>query len=222
MSENTKKDSGAIKLDVDAWAVLLATVEHFPAEQRGEVLARLGHPPDAWRRLSMAGNVALFAAIDSGDVKAVARYGRALDETKRRLAAENPTVEDLGPRRAPEPAVAAAPVEEDADVADEDLPPTVRSGVSLITGSSPAAPIAPRPLVHPVLTMQQYACLRAECVDARDDAAMKRIHHCYGLDAASDAAEARAWNKRFEDREAFRQYRTLFEYYRAVLTRRCG
>jgi hypothetical protein len=221
MNDSSKKDTGAIKLDVDAWAVLSATVEFFPAEQRGEVLVRLGHPPDAWRRLALAGQVALFAAIDAGDVRAVARYGRALDETKRRLAASKTTLDDLGPR--PATAVARAD-DEHAEAGDEALPPTVRSGVSPLRSPVAAGAVAsPAPaLVHPVLTLQQYACLRAECAGTLDDATVAHVHRCYGLDAASDAAEARAWAKRFEDRELLGRYKTLFEYYRTVLARRCG
>jgi hypothetical protein len=237
MNKNSKNESDA-RMDLEAWAVLSATVEFFPAERRGEVLERLGHAPDAWRKLSLAGNVAVFAAVDAGDVHAVARYGRMLDETKRRLAAEKTTVEGLGPLlgddmldnpladtlemppRVRANAAAHVPVTEDE--LEDEMPPTRRSGTTLAPLSSPARPIAPTDLEHPVLTLQQYACLRAEIVDARDSAAILRIHHCYGLDARSDAAEARAWGERFTDRDLFRQYKTLFDYYRAVLMKRCG
>lgn len=244
MNDDSRKDSDVARMDLEAWAVLSATVELFPADRRGEVLERLGHAPDAWRRLSLAGNVALFTAVDAGDVHAVARYGRLLDETKRRLIADKTTVEDLGPlvgdtmldnpladtlkvgrptavKAAQQAEEEAVVVEVDAEV-EEEMAPTRRSGIPHPPAASGILPSSSRELVHPVLTLQQYACLRAEIVDARDSSAIHRIHGCYGLTTASDAEEARAWGERFADRDLFRQYKTLFEYYRAVLVRRCG
>ncbi len=227
---NAKTESDVARMDLETWAVLSATVEHFPAERRGEVLERLGHAKGAWRRLQLSGHVALFRSVDAGDVEAVAGYGRALDATRRRLAADNPAVEDLGPLPGDAPPATplaatrgalSAPAPE-ADV-EEEATPTRRSGFSIVAQSSPTSPDAPKDRAHPVLTLQQYACLRAEIVDARDGAAIKRIHHCYGLCPASDAEESRAWGDRFfADRALFGKYKTLFDYYRAVLARRCG
>jgi hypothetical protein len=86
-------------ISLEDWAVLFGHLQHFPKEQRDEVIERLGLDPAELDRLEKEGNAALFAAMDSGDMASVEGFGQRVSETKKKLRAEGKKVEDLGPRR---------------------------------------------------------------------------------------------------------------------------
>jgi hypothetical protein len=134
------------------------------------------------------------------------------------LQVDNPQVEDIRPLGADENYVdktfrMGELKTEDLLGGDDTLVLAQATTAEPIASSPP--PVAQRRLpvrneMHPWLTLEQYAALRAAALAARDDAALADVRAGYGLDEQSDVAEVAAWSKRFEDPYVFADYVRIF------------
>jgi len=110
MKSKPKTDS----IDLARYAEVTAYLRQFPAEQKDEVIARLGLRRRVWEAESAKWTSARDAELASGKDDIAARFGSVFTRTRQRLATQRPPLESLGPLPGPddlepeaEPALAA-------------------------------------------------------------------------------------------------------------------
>ncbi len=128
MKANPRTES----IDLARYAEVTAYLRQFPAEQKDEVIARLGLRRRIWETESAKWTSVRDAELASGKADLATRFGSVFTRTRRRLAAQRPSLESLGPLPGPD----------DLEPAAEPLPPALKN-----------APLPPKEIAVPVPVM---------------------------------------------------------------------
>jgi hypothetical protein len=99
-------------IDIARYAEVVAHLRRFPADKKDEVIARLGLRRRDWEAAAARWTAAKDAELESGKTDLTSRFGSVLMRTRKRLEAQRPTLESLGPLPGPaelEPAAEPAP-----------------------------------------------------------------------------------------------------------------
>jgi hypothetical protein len=117
----SSRDGKAI--DITRYAEVTAHLRHFPADKHAEVIARLGIPRRDWDAAAAKWQRVRDAERASGKLEVTVSFGRVLADTRARLAAQQPTLESLGPLPGPDgPPAIAAPIHVTATPAPDKTP----------------------------------------------------------------------------------------------------
>lgn len=81
--------------------------------------------------------------------------------------------------------------------------------------AAPVAPVVTAKSLEPRLSLQQYASLRAGCMNASPEK-LAEVRARFALDEAGDTAEAEAWARKFADPVVFESYRHYFQMFRST------
>jgi hypothetical protein len=128
----------AAAIDFTTYAEVLAHLRHFPADRRGEVVARLGHDPRAWQAAASRWGAARDAELEEGNADLANRFGAVFARTRSRLQLQQPSLESLGPLP-PAPPPAAEP----SAPAPPSAPPPPPTEVELQQSTAQRGPVAP-------------------------------------------------------------------------------
>jgi hypothetical protein len=196
---------------LEAYALLVAHVEQFP-EAQGAITATCS-------RLDSEGQRLLRAAVGRNDVAVLGPFGEAVVRAKTFLGTLRTRIVPAGETEgasayADATRGAGAPAANGAEHPGRAYAPSV-SAPPIAPGIVPVVAAPAAPLAEPRLSLQQYASLRAECVDYPDGVAAVRAR--YGLDEVTDDAETEAWASRFaRDFALFDTYKAMFQRYRTM------
>ncbi len=227
LSRPSKPSAPSAKPDLDAYALLLAHMQRFP-EGQAEILAHFRRTPEEWAELRACSQKALDEAAKRKDIPLLARFAKTATDARGRMGTKS-LREALAIAGAITPAPAAvAPVpamKADRRSSPSSAPSSAPPAPSRVEAASASWKPQAVPLLPPAepgvtrLSVQQYASLRAEIIDA-PLGEHGAIRARYGLDEVGDMAEAAAWAEKFVDSpELFDRYKSLFQYYRAIARR---
>ena len=141
-------------MSLQRYAEVSAHLRHFPADKKAEVIARMGIRRSAWEAGSARWSAAMNGELESGKTDLASQFGATVTRIKKRLDAQRPSLDSLGPLPGPDeadpaPASAPAPAPASAPAPPPSQPdgiaPPPPIAVPTALAPSPTGPAAPSP-----------------------------------------------------------------------------
>lgn len=125
------------RIDLDTYAEVMANLQHFPADKKDEVLARLGIRPRVWEAASEKWQRARDDAQERSRTAIGTRFAHVVVATLAKLDAQRPSLESLGPLPGPDttPGAQLAP----AATCESEVPTFLLAAHARVHGAAPVA-----------------------------------------------------------------------------------